>query len=153
MSEHLSSNQQCAHESVKTLTTDAGMVYACERCSRHWFRTYEQAAGMSGAEERTPPSGSKQSYDDRLREVSRATVDAKMLGCGFLMLLPDGTYQYVAPEDIYLKPKRTADETTAKAINADAMPDVYRDHCPLCGSKPCACKSLAEASDYLRGNK
>lgn len=25
---------------IKSVTTDAGMVYACEKCSHHWFRKY-----------------------------------------------------------------------------------------------------------------
>lgn len=37
--------QRCAEDrhpqfSIKTITTDAGTVYACERCSAHWFRKY-----------------------------------------------------------------------------------------------------------------
>lgn len=50
-----SSNPCCGQPSIKQLTTDSGMVYACERCSRHWFRTYENAAGMCGEQERCPP--------------------------------------------------------------------------------------------------
>ena len=56
---------------------------------------------------------SKQTKDERLAEVSRATIDAHLLGCGFLMILPDNSFKHVPVEDIYLKPKHTAEQQSA----------------------------------------
>ena len=54
----------------------------------------------------------KQDYDERLREVSKATVEAKMYGCGFIMLTADGAFFYVPVEavkiDVDLWPERPA---------------------------------------------
>lgn len=44
----------CRHKSVKSLTTNDGVVYACEECSRHIFVRYHDieairaTAGKSG---------------------------------------------------------------------------------------------------------
>lgn len=34
----------CSHEKAfrKTVTTDTGIVFVCETCSHHWYRTYAQ---------------------------------------------------------------------------------------------------------------
>ena len=50
------------------------------------------------------PPDSDRAYDLRLREVSLATVEAKLLGVGFLAIFPDGAFQYVASSRISLKP-------------------------------------------------
>lgn len=44
-----------------------------------------------------------QPYDERLREVSLATMDAKLLGVGFLMILPDNNFKYVPLDKISVK--------------------------------------------------
>lgn len=38
------------HPSVKTLTTNVGQWFACERCSTAWFKTYEEIRRSSEAQ-------------------------------------------------------------------------------------------------------
>lgn len=83
----------CDRPAVKTLTTDTGMVYACQSCSRHWFRTYENAAGMFAEQERCPPS----------------EPDAAPQSLGLLM--PDGTVRAVPayldkPQNLWTEEER-----------------------------------------------
>jgi len=52
----------------------------------------------------------KQSTDDRLAEVSRATLDAKLYGAGFVMILPDGVMRYLPAERIHLEPDVPPDQ-------------------------------------------
>lgn len=47
----------------------------------------------------------KQPYDERLKEVSRATVDAQIWGCGFLMILPDNSFQHIPHDRIVIRPE------------------------------------------------
>jgi len=43
--------------------------------------------------------------DEKLRQVSLATMDAKLLGCGFVMILPDNSFQHVPLDRIQIKPE------------------------------------------------
>lgn len=49
--------------------------------------------------------------DEKLRQVSLATMDAKLLGCGFVMILPDNSFQHVPLDRIEIKPEKGAQET------------------------------------------
>jgi hypothetical protein len=40
----------CEHKPVKTLTTDHGLVYACEACSGHWFVRWEDINRLRDAD-------------------------------------------------------------------------------------------------------
>ena len=55
-------------------------------------------------------SASPQSKDERLNEVSRATVDAKLWGAGFLMLFPDGSFKHIPLDRIRITPEKQPDQ-------------------------------------------
>lgn len=48
--------------------------------------------------------------DEKLRQVSLATMDAKLLGCGFVMILPDNSFQHVPLARIQIKPESSPAE-------------------------------------------
>jgi len=60
--------------------------------------------------EYTDKRDAKQPRDERLAEVSRATVDAKLYGAGFIMILPDGVMKHVPLERIQIKPEVSEDQ-------------------------------------------
>ena len=60
----------------------------------------------------------KQTYEQRLREVSLATIDAKLRGCGFLMILPDNSFQHVPHDLIEIKPE-VPDEGATRGVDDD----------------------------------
>ena len=47
---------------------------------------------------------SSEARNRKLSEVSRATIDAQLLGVGFLMVHPDNSFQHVPVERISIKP-------------------------------------------------